>query len=520
MHRFVDVLGFAGGFTLGMVQAGFELAGKREMKGGFGVPNCEANRHLLGHSWKSEVGDHRDWSPVAAEVVAGNPPCSGFSVMSAKEFRGAQSKINDCMWAFADYVIKVKPQIAVFESVQQARTRPDGLELMRQLRAHVEAQTGMEWTLHHVRHNAYSIGGLAQRRRYFWVISRIPFGVEKTVPERLPTLMDGIGDLSSLQNTWKPQSYSQQPSWWAAPRRRSDALVDGHRWIDNPLTQRLRALLEGVPWNEGEHVAMVARRYYDTHGRLPESWEHLTEKLVRNDFFMGFTTPVRWRGNEAARVITGGGLIMVVHPTLPRTLTHRETARILGFPDDWLIEPLAGNPGLSMTWGKGITVDCGKWIGDWIHAALDENPGTYAGELIGDREYDIDCTNAWRGSWYSPTSKQGNLTRRTKMTEVAEGAEGTETKRSGRPRPGVTQVRDVATFALLEEPKTRNEVAEAGGLTIAEAYLSLHRLRKDGKVEQFRADGKSQWRRVEGAEAPAAPEPAAEAEAPAEAVAA
>ena len=56
-HTFIDALGFAGGFTLGMVQAGFELVGKREMKGGFGVPNCEANRHLLGNGWRSEAID-------------------------------------------------------------------------------------------------------------------------------------------------------------------------------------------------------------------------------------------------------------------------------------------------------------------------------------------------------------------------------------------------------------------------------------------------------------------------------
>jgi len=37
VYRAVDCQGFAGGFTLGMVQAGFHLVGKREMKAGFGV---------------------------------------------------------------------------------------------------------------------------------------------------------------------------------------------------------------------------------------------------------------------------------------------------------------------------------------------------------------------------------------------------------------------------------------------------------------------------------------------------
>src|SRR5687768_16241575 len=118
--------------------------------------------------------------------------------MSAKEFRGADSKINACMWSFADYVARARPTIAVFESVQQAFTKPDGLELMRRLRARVEERTGDRWDLYHVRHNAYSVGGPAQRRRYFWLISRVPFGVEVPRPRHLPLFADVIGDLENL----------------------------------------------------------------------------------------------------------------------------------------------------------------------------------------------------------------------------------------------------------------------------------------------------------------------------------
>jgi len=77
VYRAVDVLGFAGGFTLGTVQAGFELVGKRELPGGFGVDNCLANRHLLGHNWDVQVGTPESWEVMPeAELVFGNPPCS------------------------------------------------------------------------------------------------------------------------------------------------------------------------------------------------------------------------------------------------------------------------------------------------------------------------------------------------------------------------------------------------------------------------------------------------------------
>jgi hypothetical protein len=101
---------------------------------------------------------------------------------------------------------------------------------------------------------------------------------------------------------------------------------------------------------------------------------------------MGFTTMVRWREDRPARVITGAALQSVLHPWLPRTLTNREAARIMGFPDAWRLLPLRGNA-VQHTHGKGITVQCGKWIGGWVKNALDGSPGAITGEPDGDREY-------------------------------------------------------------------------------------------------------------------------------------
>jgi site-specific DNA-cytosine methylase len=376
-----------------MVQAGFTLVGKREMKGGFGVANCEHNRHLLGDTWRAEAVVPEAWTTVDADVVFGNPPCSGFSVMSARDFRGADSKINHCMWAFADYAARVRPQMAVFESVQNAYTSVDGHALMRALRERLTERTGDVWTLYHIRHNALAVGGAAVRRRYFWLASRVPFGIERPALRRIPRLNDVIGDLENLSSTWQAQPYRMPPTWWSVGRRSDGGSVDGHVGLDNPLTRRMRDLMAGVDWKPSMAIGEVARAYWTKHGKLPDSWRATEEKVIKNDFFMGFTTPVRWDGQKSGRVITGGGLHNVVHPRLDRTITHRETARILGFPDDWRILPLRGVSGLNMTWGKGITVDCGHWIGGWIRAALDGAPGSYTGTLIAEREYDINTTN-------------------------------------------------------------------------------------------------------------------------------
>lgn len=401
VYRAVDCQSFAGGFTLGMVQAGFALIGKREHPGGFGVPNCEANRHLLGDGWQAQATIPSEWDVPSGgcDVVFGNPPCSGFSVMSAQGFRGANSKVNQCMWDFASYVIRARPRVAVFESVQQAYRSIDGANLMRQLRAYVEAETQQSWTLYHVLHNAYSIGGAAQRKRYFWLISRVPFGIEREIPDHLPEFNDIIRDLAPLANSWYPQAYRHAPSRWVTREnvRSIDGSVDGHATVSTPNTRRMHDLINGVSWNPGESISTVTRRYWDTYAKLPDSFADTEEKIVKKDFHMGFTTPVRWNGNNPARVLTGGALIMVLHPWLDRMITHREAARVMGFPDDWLIAPLRRQGmKLGQTWGKGITVQCGRWIGGWIRRALDENPGTYTGSQQGEREYTIDVTHDWK----------------------------------------------------------------------------------------------------------------------------
>lgn len=396
--RYVSCQGFAGGFACGTSQAGFELVHLVEQRGGFGTPNCEANRHILGEGWKAQACDPADWEPYDCELLIGNPPCSGFSLLSRKDFRGEESTINECMWAFAEYAARCRPQVAIFESVGQAYS--GGIGLMRRLHEDLQQRTQEGWWLHHVLHNNASVGGASIRRRYFWLVSRVPFGIERPEVKRVPTLLDVIGDLQDLGSTWEAQPYRRPPSWWAGPLRSQDGIVDGMHWRLTPATRRALDLIPGAgPWLEKEIVSTVARRHHERHGRLPESWgDEQERKLVERNWQMGFNQLIRWRGDKMARVITGGGLDLVMHPRLDRTLTHREVARIQGFPDDWLIRPLRGNSGLQLTWGKGIPVHAGRWIADWARLALEGTPGSYRGEPVpgSDREYVIDVTEAFR----------------------------------------------------------------------------------------------------------------------------
>lgn len=393
--RAIDCQAFAGGFTLGTVKSGFELVHKAEMQGGFGVANCTVNRHLLGHRWEAQTCDPTDWEALEAEYVFGNPPCSGFSMLSPRSFRGVNSSINHCMWAFAGYVSRVKPLIAAFESVQQAYT--EGAPLMRALHEKLIADTGDEsWTLYHVLHNNHSVGGAAVRRRYFWVVSRIPFGVEYPELDYLPNLHDAIGDLIEQPISWDNQPYASAPTRWSEQLRSPTGLVDGHKDVtpDSGSRRAFDLLPESAPWAEGEKLRDWARRYYETVGHMPESWgQQRAEKFIARDFDgLGFFQESRWKWDRPCKVITGGSPNSVVHPYHYRHYTWREVARIMGYPDDWVIKPLRESRTLKETWGKGIPVHSGEWLSSWVKRSIEGSPGPTVGEQAGEREYLINVT--------------------------------------------------------------------------------------------------------------------------------
>lgn len=438
--RFVEVVGFGSGFALGAVQAGLEMVGKCERPDSFGASNAWANRHLLGEKWELQVdreGDGSGWDPVDCEVVLGNPPCSGFSTLTqVQSFRGVDSPINIYMKALIGYAGRVRPQIVIFESVQGAYRQ--GLTLMNELHRRVEEATGERYSVHHVLHNNLSLGGCAMRRRYFLVLSRVPFGVEAPELRYIPTADDALHDLENLALTWQPQPYRHPPTRWSRQLRNPDGIVDGHQITKTPQWTRAKWVADNLGgWPEGAALEDLCREHVARFGSLPGDptfprtdprigWQYMVaeksgdpdtdkerkldpnapritreEHLRRRDFTMGPTQLNRWRANRHAYVITGGALSEYVHPHVLRTFTHREAARIMGFPDAWKIAPQRWDARLSAVWGKGVPVHSGQWIAEWAKRSLLGEPGSITGRPEKspggpDGALTIDVTNTWK----------------------------------------------------------------------------------------------------------------------------
>jgi site-specific DNA-cytosine methylase len=397
--RMVDCNGLGGGMMLGFHQNDFELL-YRCGDLNLGAPIVEANRHIVGWDWKSHFTPRPDewWVPDNVDMVVGSPPCAGFSTMSSREFRGIDSKANDHMKKFVAYAGRVAPAVAAFESVQQAFSQ--GRELMTLLRDKLEADTGHKYDLYHVLHNNASVGGAAVRARYFWMASRVPFGVEYPVPDKVPTLMESIGDLTHLQMTWEKQPYRAPDTWWSSRRRSPQGVVDGHITKGKIHDQRVRALMQWIDyqWAPGERLEDALLRCYRRYGKLPAEWKDAEPSIVKKNFELGFNQAKRWYPNRPAFVLTGAALEQAIHPTEPRTFTYREAMRIQGMPDDWRLWPVRDYKRLSICPGKGVPVDASRWFGHWVSESFAGRPGSMRGvpDRDRDREYVLQVDKGYK----------------------------------------------------------------------------------------------------------------------------
>jgi site-specific DNA-cytosine methylase len=402
-YTYLDCQGFAGGMACGATLAGWTLVGKREQRGGFGAPLMESNRKFLGDQWDSQACDPAEWDVTDADCVVGTPPCSAWSSMSYGTGKhGVDAPINNCMRDLIGFSARVKPQAVVMESVTNAFTQ--GQEFMSYLSQELQSKTGLHYFTTHVLQNNLSLGGCTSRRRYFLVLSQFPFGVERAQLDRLPTVADALGDLRELSLTWADQPYNQPATWWSEPLRRPDGLVDGHEYKRNAYTRRLDSLVERVPWNEGDKEADVLRRYYYAHGELPETYRYqvtgsyLTrdkQLLNRNLDPGGFAQTKCWQWDKHGFVISGAGCYMVWHPN-GRLFTNREVARVLGFPDSWLIEPSHTTREFHSFWGKGTSVAPARWIMNWVRESLNGNPGSLTGEPLEDGSSLVNVMQDWQ----------------------------------------------------------------------------------------------------------------------------
>ena len=156
----VDLFCGAGGLSMGFQLAGFELLWAAD------------NNEAAVRTYRANLGEHvvcrsirEDTEPPEAVVIAGGPPCQGFS---SAGMRRPGDKRNTLVTCFAQIVARERPLAFVFENVEGFLTADDGnhvLDLLTPLvaagyRIHIRKVNAANYGVPQHRKRVIAIGGL------------------------------------------------------------------------------------------------------------------------------------------------------------------------------------------------------------------------------------------------------------------------------------------------------------------------------------------------------------------------
>ncbi|WP_420033722.1 DNA cytosine methyltransferase [Streptomyces sp. cg28] len=326
----VDLFSGAGGLSLGLKQAGWQVAAAVDADER-ALETHAAN--FPGLSLHLDLGnpEHRErlvelLRPAGIDLVAGGPPCQPFS-------RAGRSKIRSLvqrhgrdpydrrkeLWvAYLDIVLALKPRAVLMENVPDMGLGDDFFVTRT-----IEAKLQQEGYVTQVRLVDAWTHGVPQHRKRLILLARNdvdriewPDAVEKRT-----SLRDAIGDLPVIEQGetgGRALTYNEPSSLPTFARRmRAQARQDiVHDHMTRHVRPDDREIFEGMTSRTLYRDIPAHLRRYDT--------EHFKDKYKRLDW------------DDLSRTITahiakdGYGYI---HPEQHRTLSVREAARIQTFPD-------------------------------------------------------------------------------------------------------------------------------------------------------------------------------------------
>lgn len=354
---YVDLFAGAGGLSVGLERAGFELQHAVEVD-----EDARATFANNRESIKPEdiTGDIREVDSAeiptlagqgSVDLVAGGPPCQGFSEVVSPD--GSDER-NHLFTYFIDWVKKLEPEAALFENVRGMQKTADG----KFLDAVKESFDNIGYDVTHRVVTASDFGVPQHRRRLVVLATKSeietnPLEGFEINPVETPSVMDGIGDLPELGAGEEATEYVQNPQ---------TVLQEDLRGDNDKLTAHEAA-------NHSDDMVEMISHIPDGGNRTAIPDELQPESGYHNSYS-------RLDSQEPAVAITSNmskpSSARCIHPFQHRGLTPREGARLQTFPDSYRFD--------------GGLVSVRQQIGNAVPPYLAEALGYYLKEGVYNRE--------------------------------------------------------------------------------------------------------------------------------------
>jgi DNA (cytosine-5)-methyltransferase 1 len=334
INRAIDLFCGCGGIAEGLRMSGYEVIAGLDINKKYiasfrhNFPSAKSITQSISDISPKSFADSLRLEPGALDMLAGGPPCQGFSKNVPRRHRYLEDPKNLLVLSFLEYAEFLKPRLILMENVAEMKNGFDG-EYTEEV---VSRLTHAGYNVSYAVLNAAEFGVPQRRRRAFFIASRD--GYKLTAPEpthsakatstllfnqpSFVSVWEAIGDLPSLRHGegHLESDYACPPfSEYQASMRNAHGKVKNHiaRHLQPTQFDRLASLEPGQGNKDLPDNLRVKSGYSGAYGRLTKE--------------MTAPTITRW--------VFHPGSGRYGHPVDTRVISIREVARIQGFPDSF-----------------------------------------------------------------------------------------------------------------------------------------------------------------------------------------
>ena len=332
--RAIDLFCGCGGISAGLKLAGYDVVAGLDVEKNFistfshNFPDAHAITDSIVELAPSSFAEKVGIEPGELDLLAGGPPCQGFSKNVPRRHRYLEDPKNLLVKSFLEYAEYLRPRMILMENVAEMKNGFDGQytdEVVNRLEA-------AGYTVSQAVLNAADYGVPQRRRRAFFLANRHGYNFEIPRPTHVarpatPLLIndaqhvsvwEAIGDLPPLEHgegqDWTSYATSFQ-SEYQRTMRNAHGKVRNH--VARKLQPKQHARLASIGPGQG-HKDLPAHLQVKT--GYSGAYARLTKDMIA-------PTITRW--------VFHPGSGRWGHPVDVRVLSIREVARVQGFPDSY-----------------------------------------------------------------------------------------------------------------------------------------------------------------------------------------